>query len=159
MVAPSAHAESCSCKDSSTANCIDGDIRQPCGRVEDRDRVGSRTVTETVPAQDRQSSRWRQRYRQRWRQSCGREGEREPERTSRKSVRLCKAHQRRAKRQIVMRGLPCTDSNVQTQLLQQKEDMYDECNDEDLLIQSCEACIWHACGPCTRLKQLRLRLS
>ena len=36
----------------------------------------------------------------------------------------------------------CTDSNVQTQLLQQKEDMYDECNDEDLLIQSCE----HASG-------------
>ena len=40
-----------------------------------------------------------------------------------------------------------------------EEDMCDECEDEDLLIHSCEACIWHACGPCTRLKQLRLRLS
>ena len=38
-----------------------------------------------------------------------------------------------------------------------EEDMCDERKDEDLLIHSCEACIWHACEPCTRLKQLRLR--
>ena len=37
-------------------------------------------------------------------------------------------------------------------------DMCDECEDEELLIHSCEACIWHACESCTRLKQLSLRL-
>ena len=35
-----------------------------------------------------------------------------------------------------------------------EEDMCDESTDDDLLIQSCEACIWHACEPGTPLKLL-----
>ena len=39
-----------------------------------------------------------------------------------------------------------------------EEDMCDECKDDDLPIQGCEACIWHVCEPRTRLKQLSLRV-
>ena len=38
-----------------------------------------------------------------------------------------------------------------------EEEICDQCEDDGLLIRSFEACIWHDCEPCTRLKQLSQR--